>query len=95
MMVVLRFFALMVVVSALQQFNALGGINDGPGGPQGVGEEILQPRSGNNHNGGGFDGLHLVHGQGVVVETGDIFRHQPGDGQVGALGQAAGELPHR
>ena len=76
---------LVVVVVALmaqggQQRHPLGAVDDGGvGGGQGVGHEVLQAHAVHDDDVGGLDGLHIVDGEGVIMETGDLLLDEPGD----------------
>ena len=43
---------------------------------QGVGHEVLQPYAIHDDDVGGLDGLHIVDGEGVVVEAGNLPLNQ-------------------
>ena len=90
----LGFFLFVVVMMSPLQKGESGRCIDDIGRAEGIGQEVLQSGTGEDDHIGALNGLHLTDRQGVVVEAGDVLRHQTGDLQVRACGQAAGELPH-
>ena len=85
---------MVVMVSALQKLHTGGGVDD-IGIGKGIGQKFLQTGTGEDDDLGRLDGLHLPDGEGIVMKTGNVFRHQTIDIQPRALCDAAGELPHR
>ena len=78
----------------MQKGDALGRIDDIRIIQNAV-QKILQPSAGDHNDLGGLRRLYLTDVQGVVVEAGYAFRHQPGDGEGSALAKPGGKLVHR
>ena len=57
-------------------------------------QKILQPRAGDHNDLGGLRRLYLTDVQGVVVEAGYAFRHQPGDGEGRIRADSGGKFIH-
>ena len=58
-------------------------------------QEVLQSGAGNHNGLCCLGSLYLTDIQGVIVETGDWLRNQPGHGQTGALAEPLGKFRHR
>ena len=65
----------------------------------GIGKQILhkflQTGAGDHDPFRGLCGLDLTNVQRIVVQAGNLFRHQPGNAQTGALTQAGGKFIYR
>ena len=57
-------------------------------------QKILQPCAGDHDDLGGLRRLYLSDVQGVVVQAGDAFRHQSGDGEGRTLAEPGGKFIH-
>ena len=57
-------------------------------------QKILQPCAGDHDDLGGLRRLYLTDVQGVVVQAGDAFRHQSGDGEGRTLAEPGGKFIH-
>ena len=70
----------MVMFLRLDPCNAPGRV-DGIGTVENILHEFLQSRTGNHNDLRCLGGLHLPDIQGIVMEAGNLLRHQPGDSQ--------------
>lgn len=60
-----------------EQVDPLGAVDDRGGGlGQRIGHKVLQPHAVHHDDIGALDGLHIIDGEGVVVETGNLILDQ-------------------
>ena len=79
-LVVVIFMTVVVFFLHMQEGDTLGRIDDIRIIQNAV-QKILQPCAGDHDDLGGLRRLYLTDVQGVVVQAGDAFRHQSGDGE--------------
>ena len=86
MMSFMGFFHMVMIMGIFRtkQFNAAGCIN-GSRVCQQILHKFLQTGTGDHDQFGSFRSLDLTHIQGVVMQTGDFLRNQPGYGKRSAL----------
>ena len=90
---VVIFMIVVVFFFHMQKGNPFGGVED-IRIIQNTVQKILQPRAGDHNDLGGLRRLYLTDVQGVVVEAGYAFCHQPGDGEGRTLAEPGGKFIH-
>ena len=92
-LVVVIFMTVVVFFFHMQKGDALGRIDDIRIIQNAV-QKILQPCAGDHDDLGGLRRLYLTDVQGVVVQAGDAFCHQSGDGEGRTLAEPGGKFIH-
>jgi hypothetical protein len=93
MLVVMMVF-IMVMTAAFQHGNSTGSIQNGPVCQQ-VSHKILKTCAGQNDQFSGFCSLNLTDAEGIIVEAGNIFTYQLGNGKICTAAQLGGEFIYR
>ena len=92
-LVVVIFMTVVVFFLRVQEGDTVGTIDD-IRIVQNTVQKILQPCAGDHDDLGGLRRLYLTDVQGVVVQAGDAFRHQSGDGEGRIRADSGGKFIH-